>query len=238
MVSTNSSLSGSSMKPITHYLIVAGTICGLLIPVMLAAAEPTLDESWLNDDSESKALQVNEGQLNFIDPIHDQSILYSDTHLWITPDSVQTGWVKMQQCYRHLDRVGRTDVVYAYREMNDLQVTRSEQIAQVRVKPHRVELEDVGKGAELCVQARVRILQRLSDNTYSMQNGPYHRKFFDGYYPYHVSLTVHYPGNELLLKRVEPEPQDGFHVTQKTGVLSIDSWFEGELRIDLEFAEK
>jgi len=226
------------MKPITHYLIIAGTICGLLIPVMLAAAEPPLDESWLDDDSESQALQVNEGQLNFIAPVHDQSILFSDTHLWITSESMQTGWVKMQQCYRHLDIIGRTDVVYAYREMNNLQVTKAEQIAQVRVKPHWVELEDVAKGAELCVQANVRILQRLSDKTYSMQNGPYHRKFFDGYYPYHVSLTVHYSSNEMQLKRVEPEPQDGFYVTEKTGVLSIDSWFEGELRIGLEFSEK
>lgn len=197
-----------------------------------------MDESWLDDESESQALQVNEGQLNFIDPIHDQSILYSDTHLWITSESMQTGWVKMQQCYRHLDMVGRTDVVYAYREMNKLQVTRAEQIAQVRVKPHWIELEDVGKGAELCVQAEVRILQRLSDKTYGMQNGPYHRKFFDGYYPYHVSLTVHYSSNEMQLKRVEPKPQDGFHVTEKTGTLSIDSWFEGELRIGLEFSEK
>lgn len=226
------------MKPVTRFLIIAGTICGLLIPEMLAATEPPLDESWPDDESESQALRVNEGQLNFIAPIHDQSILYSDTHLWITSESMQTGWVKMQQCYRHLDRVGRTDVVYAYREMNNLQVTRAEQIAQVRVKPHWVELEDVAKGAELCVQAKVRILQRLSDKTYSMQNGPYHRKFFDGYYPYHVSLTVHYPGNEMQLKQVEPKPQDGFYVTAKTGVLSIDSWFEGELRIGLEFSEK
>ena len=226
------------MKPITRYLIIVGTICGLLIPVMLAAADPSLDESWLDDESESQALQVNEGQLNFIAPIHDQSILYSDTHLWITSESMQTGWVKMQQCYRHLDMVGRTDVVYAYREMDNLQVTRAEQIAQIRVKPHWVELEDVGKGAELCVQAKVRILQRLSDKTYGMHNGPYHRKFFDGYYPYHVSLTVHYSSNEMQLKRVQPEPQDGFYVTEKTGVLNIDSWFEGELRIGLEFSEK
>lgn len=226
------------MKPITHYLIMAGAICGLLIPVILAAADPPLDESWLDEDGESQALRVNEGQLNFIDPIHDQSILYSDTHLWITSESMQTGWVKMRQCYRHLDRVARTDIVYAYREMNNLQVTRSKQIAQVRVKPHAVELEDVGKGAELCVQAKVRILQRLSDKTYSMQNGPYHRKFFDGYYPYHVGLTVHYSSNKLQLKRVEPRPQDGFYVTEKTGILSIDSWFEGELRIGLEFTEK
>lgn len=217
---------------------IVGMICALLFPAMLAATETPIDESWLDDDGEMRALQVNEGQLNFIAPVHDRSILHSDTQLWISSESTQTGWVEMQQCYRHLDAVGRTDVVYAYREMEDLRVTRAEKIARARVKPQGVELEDVAKAAELCVQARVRILQRLSDKTYSMNNGPYHRKFFDGYYPYHVSLTVHYPGTELRLRRVEPEPQDGFYVIDKTGVLSIDSWFEGELRIEIEFSEK
>ena len=226
------------MKLTTHFRAIAVTICGLLLPVMLVAAETPLDESWLEDDSESRALQLNEGQLNFIASIHDPSILHSDTHLWITAESMQTGWVKMQQCYRHLDVVGRTDVMYAYREMKNLEVTRAEQIAQIRVKPHWVELEDVEKGAELCVQAEVRILQRLSDKTYGMQNGPYHRKFLDGYYPYHVSLTVHYPNAEMQLKRVEPKAQDGFYVTEKSGILYIDSWFEGELRIRIEFSEK
>ena len=226
------------MRPITRFRTIVGTIIALLIPVMLVAAETPIDESWLDNDDESRALQVNEGQLNFIAPAPDQAILHSDTHLWITAESTQTGWVKMHQCYRHLDVIGRTDVVYAYREMDNLQVTKAEKIAQTRVKPHGLELEDVEKGAELCVQAKVRVLQRLSDGTYSMHNGPYHRKFFDGYYPYHVSLTVHYSTNDMRLERVDPSPQDGFHVTEKKGVLSIDSWFEGELRIGLEFSAK
>ncbi|MGI9316272.1 MAG: hypothetical protein ACR2QW_02970, partial [bacterium] len=78
------------MKPITHYRIIIGMICCLLIPLTLAAAETASEESWLDDDSESRALRVNEGQLNFIAPIHDQPILHSDTHLWITTESMQT----------------------------------------------------------------------------------------------------------------------------------------------------
>lgn len=226
------------MKFITGKRISIKAICVLLFPVVLTAAEPPVDESWLDDDSEWRAQQVNEGQLEFIAPIHDQLILHSDTHLWITNESLQSGWVKMQQCYRHLDAVGRADVVYAYRKMRNLQVTRVEQIAQIRVGPRGVELEDVEKGAVLCVQADVKVLQPLSNKTYAMQHGPYHRKFLDGYYPYHVSLTVHYSVNEMQLKRVEPEAQDGFYITYKTGILSIDSWFEGELRIGFEFSEK
>lgn len=226
------------MKSFTAQKFLLKTICTLLLPAMLAAAETPVDESWGDDDSESRALQVNEGQLEFIAPIHDQSILHSDTHLWITGESMQSGWVKMQQCYRHLDAIDRTDVVYAYREMKDLQVTRAEQITEIRVKQNGVELGRVGKDAVLCVKADVKILQHLSDQTYGLQNGPYHRKFLDGYYPYHVSLMVHYSSNEIQLKQVVPEAQDGFNVTEKNDGLSIDSWFEGELRIELEFLEK
>ena len=96
------------------------TICVLLFPVLLNAAATSIDENWADEDAEQRALQVNEGQLEFIAPIHDRSVLHSDSELWITRESMQTGWVKMQQCYRHLDAVGRTDVVYAYREMKNL----------------------------------------------------------------------------------------------------------------------
>ena len=89
----------------------------------------------------------------------------------------------------------------------------------------------------LCVQADVQVLQRLADNTYVIQNGPYHRRFLDGYYPYHVSLTVHYSKNEIRLSRVVPHEQDGFRIKENEESLSIDSWFKGNLRISLEFRE-
>lgn len=225
------------MKTATGQYILVTAICLLLFPLMLAAAETPDDEDWFDDDSESRALQVNEGQLKFIAPIADRPILHSDKQLWITSESRQSGWVRMQQCYRHLDAVGRTDVVFAYREMRDLQVIRAERIGQIRIEQNNVELDGVEKGAVLCVQADIKILQRLSDKTYRLQNGPYHRKFLDGYYPYHVSLRVHYSDAEIRLQRVVPEAQAGFSVTEENNGLSIDSWFEGELRINLEFME-
>ncbi len=226
------------MKVITGKRISIVLVCAMLFPAMLTAAEPSVDESWPDDDTEWRTRQVNEGQLEFIAPIPDQPILHSDTHLWISDESKRTGWVEMQQCYRHLDAVSRTDVVYAYRDMKNLQVTRGEQIARIRVGQHGVELEDVEKGALLCVRADVKVLQRLSDKTYVIQSGPYHRKFLDGYYPYQVSLMVHYSRNEFQLSRVMPEEQDGFEVEEQRDGLSIDSWFEGVLLIRLEFLAK
>lgn len=226
------------MKFARPYRKVSIVLLGLLFPLMLAAAETSADDSWPDEDSESRAAQVNEGELNFIAPVHDQSILHSDTHLWLSAESRQSGWVKMRQCYRQLDAIGKTDVVYAYREMKNLRVIRTKKIARVRVKPQRVELENVEKDAELCVEAEVKIFQRLSDSTFAVHNGPYHRRFLDGYYPYRVSLTVHYADDEMQLEQIAPEPQAGFYLTKNPGELNIDSWFEGELRIMLVFTER
>ena len=216
---------------------MAAAVFGFFIPGLFAAAQTEVDESWPHEESDRDVSQVNEGQLRFIAPPEEQAVLHSDTQLWLTPASLQNGWVEMRQCYRNLDAVGKTEVVYAYREMRELEVLRAENIARYRVKPRGVELEDVKKGALLCLQARVRILQRLSNNIYGMRHGPYHRKFLDGYYPYHLSLTVSYPGESIRLHRIEPEAQHGFDVKDAPASLAIETWFEGELRIDLQFVE-
>lgn len=207
----------------------------MLITVSLAA-ENALDEAWLEDDSEWRALQVNEGQLKFLEAEQLSTILHSDTQLWITDDSVRNGWVKMQQCYRHLDAVGRTDVVYAYTEMRNLEIIRSDKISQASIKHNLIELEDVEQGAELCVKSEVKILHCLSSNICSIKNGPYHRKFLDGYYPYHVSLRVNYPQHYLQFESSEPGGQKGFNVQAFSDRVEIESWFEGELMITLLFS--
>lgn len=214
-------------------IFLLNLLVAFLLPVSLSANNA--DDAWLEDDSEWRALQVNEGQLTFIDELPDASVLHSDTHLWITEDSLSSGWVKMQQCYRQLDAVGRTDVVYAYAEMRKLEITHTEKIAQTRVKQNRIELEDVEKAAELCVTSEVRILRCSSNKICSIDNGPYHRKFLDGYYPYHVSLSVHYPVSYLALESIEPGQQKGVAVKKTTGKVNIDCWFEGELMISLRF---
>ncbi len=195
------------------------------------------DEAWLDDDSEWRALQVNEGQLKFIEPIKDKLILHSDTHFWITEDSLQHGWLKMEQCYRHLDAVGRTDVVYQYQDMKQLKVESFNKISSARVSDGRVEIEDVLPGAELCVSASVKLLKKNEPQEYSLEVGPYHRKFFDGYYPYHVTMNVYFPEKNISLKSVYPEAQVGLKIVRHSDSVSIDAWFEGSLSVRVVFQE-
>lgn len=210
---------------------------GLLMMLLLTAAvqaSETPDEGWLEDDSEWRALEVNEGELNFISPPEDARVLHASSHLYLYPESLQTGWAQLHQCYFHLDSVGRTEVVYGYREMKNLRIELSHRIGSAQVAGQTVQLEDVSANASLCVRAEVRVLNRRGDE-YEIINGPYHRRFLDGYYPYHVSLTIYYPSVSLSFVSVWPEAQDSFVVKQGDGRVEIDSWFEGILRIRLLF---
>jgi hypothetical protein len=54
------------MKVITAKRISIIAVCAMLFPVMLAAAEPPVDEIWPDEDTEWRTRQVNEGRLEFI----------------------------------------------------------------------------------------------------------------------------------------------------------------------------
>lgn len=220
----------SKLRVLPRAVLALLLAAGLHPPAM--AAEDDWTEAW----GEADVSQVSEGELRFIAPRPGAAILHADTRLRLGPESLQTGWVGMRQCYRHLDAIDRTEIVYAYREMADLEVTLAQDIERFRVEPRAVRIEGVGQGAQLCLKARVRILRRLSATAFGLRQGPYHRRFLDGYYPYHLSLAVSYPRNIMRLARIEPRPRPGFDLVETADGLAIESWFEGELRIELEFA--
>ena len=203
---------------------------------LAAAAQSGDDEDW--PDATSRALAVNEGELVFIAPPADRAPLHADTDLRLDANSTASGWVDMRQCYRHLDTAYNTEISYAYREIRNLRVTRADKIGGARIEGQGVALEDVAAGATLCVAAEVRILERLSPTRFRMRHGPYHRRFLDGYYPYHVSLGLDYAAAGLELARIEPAAQPGFAVTQTPAGLEIETWFEGILRISIELATR
>ncbi|MFN3785978.1 MAG: hypothetical protein ACK4RS_03965 [Thiothrix sp.] len=69
-------------------------------------------------------------------------------------------------------------------------------------------------------------------------NGPYRRKFLDGYDPMHVSMQVDYPQDLLTVTAITPTVQTGFNVTQEDGKLAYDTIFEGELRTAIRFKRR
>jgi hypothetical protein len=198
--------------------------------------EQTPDEDWFDDDSDLSIEDVNEGELEFIAPITDKSILHSGAVLSITEKSLETGWVGLDQCYRNLDPVGKMEVVYRYKNINQLKITSFDNIGEAKIDGQTIQLEDVSSSATICVQAEVQILEKTGQGSFVLSNGPYYRRFLDGYYPYHVTVSISYPAEKLNYTRISPAPQPLFEVIQQPGRLLVDTWFEGVLLIDIKFS--
>jgi hypothetical protein len=86
--------------------------------------------------------------------------------------------------------------------------------------------------------AEVNVVEQKDAGRYMINSGPYYQQFLDGYYPYHVSLTVNYPAYLLDISRVTPEAQPLFRVFPGNNQLAIDTWFEGVLNIEIEFSAR
>lgn len=211
----------------------------LLMTVLPASADQAISEDELealfNDDSEARALAVNEGQLVFLVPPADRSGLYTDNILTISEQSLETGWVKLKQCHYNLDPVHKVDIVYTYIQMQNLRIDSKQGIGHAEVVGQSVQLENVLKQASLCIRADVRVFYQAENQSYTLRNGPYYRKFLDGYYPYNVTMEINYPGDLLLFSGSHPEPQVGFEVTQLVNQIKINAWFDGALRTEMRF---
>jgi len=197
-------------------------------------------EKWFNEDTnddEARALAVNEGDLEFLVRPPSKSVHFSRNILTIDKGSVKTGWVGLVQCHQNLDAVAASQVVYRYKRMRNFRVDSFEGIKRVWIEGNSVQMEDIKHGAKLCIQADVGILYSLPDGSVILRNGPFHRKYFDGYYPMHVTLEINYPVDLLRYESVTPMAQLGFNISQTNGALNVDAWFEGELRTEIRFSE-
>ncbi|MEJ2307983.1 MAG: hypothetical protein P8Z78_01545 [Gammaproteobacteria bacterium] len=199
------------------------------VPVYASSLDP--DEAWFEADE----AVVNTGDLHFLPRPVDSSVLHSLSRIEISPESLGSGWVSLRQCYYNLDRVPRVEVVYNYNEMRDLAVIGTRGIGKAEVKGQGVELEDVSKKASICVAARIRNFYAQPDGGYVLKNGPYMRRFLDGYFPFRVSLEVIYPQELLRFDSIAPAAQQGFSVETGSGRLAFDAWFEGRLETRIGF---
>lgn len=214
----------------------------LSLTVLPVYAEPMSGqelEDWFNDDSELDIDDVNEGQLTFIPQPVEKDVVSTDAFVKITGSSLDSGMVSLQQCYRNLDPVPEVDVVYRYNNMQQLRIISSGNIEDATVVGTRIQLKDVTAGAFVCIAAEVQLLEQVDEAaaeiTYQLSFGPYYRRFLDGYYPYHATVTINYPDDMLDYASISPSPRPHFNLVKTTGKLKLDTWFEGVLLVDIRF---
>ena len=208
----------------------------LVMLCQTAIADEDLDV-WLEQDDDAGASLVNEGRLEFLRDAQGRSVLQTSNRLTVTPESLHTGWVALYQCQANLDPVPAVEVVYRYHGMRKLRVVSTHRIKRARVEQNTVQMEQVQEDGEVCIEAEVQVLKPDGEGAYTLQSGPFHRRFLDGYYPVRLEYRIRWPADRLLLESVHPEMQAGFRVGKQPGELTINSLFEGKLTIELRFRD-
>lgn len=200
-----------------------------LLPLWVQAA-PSEEELFFKNISE-----VNEGELRFLATPPKNKAHHHRNHITLTPDSLDTGWVKLEQCHEHLDAVPSTEIVYNQDRIRALRVLRSENIERAWVDGHRVQMENIRHAALICIEAESLALLNEQPNVYQLLNGPYMRRFLDGYYPMHVTMKVSLGDSGLRFDSLIPAAQPGFVVRVSQDEVEYDTWFEGRLNTAIRF---
>lgn len=213
----------------------------LLLTSPLYAGDLTREEleKWFaSDDMQPPvpmATDVNEGELVFLETIPLVKVHHHQNKMIIEPKSLSNGWVKLQQCHHHLDKVSRAQILFRKNMIKQLQIVSYRNIEQAWIKDNTVQLRNISDNAQLCVEAISQALVANNDGSFSLRNGPFMRRFLDGYYPMHVTMNISLSGTGLQLASISPVSQQGFHVWQKTEQVGYEAWFEGRLRTELRF---
>lgn len=196
------------------------------------------EERWLNSIDDADITEKNEAKLKFIKPPSNSQPLHSINKLIISQESIDDGWVDLHQCYRHLDKLPEVDITYYYRSIKNLTLISKKNIDSAILKDQSITLKNIKDNAEICISAEVRVFYQNPDQSFSLVNGPYHRRFLDGFYPFHVSLNIQYPDQLLSLQETFPKPTQNFSVTNINNKLLIETYFEGILNIEVRFNKK
>ena len=187
------------------------------------------------DLSMESASAVNEGPLHFLETPPAKPVHYHHNRIQINADSLDTGWVNLSQCHDHLDPVPRAQITFREGFVRGLNVDSSSGIEHAWVEGPSVQLSNVEPGAKLCLSAQTRALRNTGNGYFSLTNGPYMRKFLDGYYPMRVTLEIEYPEQLLKLIDIAPGAQPGLKLDERPGAIRVDAVFEGELQMLMQF---
>lgn len=213
-----------------------------LVPLLTPAAwaepqEMTREqlEEWFNAPPEKSAADVNEGELQFLAKLPDKPVHHHHNTVTVNDKSVATGWIALEQCHENLDRVPRAQILFRQDRVRALKIISFSNIGKAWVEDNSIQLEDIRKDARLCLSGETKSLTDNGDGTFNLHNGPFMRKFLDGYYPMRVSMAVILATDKLDFLDITPASQTGFSVTRKPREIDFDAKFEGRLNTIIRF---
>jgi hypothetical protein len=217
--------------------LIAGFI-SLVGSLMANEVTPEELEKWFNSDTMEPPnySYVNEGELVFLKIKPQKAIHHHSSSMIIEENSLNDGWVKMRQCHKNMDIFAEVQIVFKPGRVKNVKVSSAVNIERAWVEGATVQLVNVKKDASICLEGYSKALTINDDGSYTLHNGPFMRRFLDGYYPMHVSLDVKYQGTGLKMDDISPVIQDGFTLQSNKEQLDVDAWFEGKLRTKIRFS--
>ena len=229
----------SSVPLSCFFLILLWGLAGGMTFAEDAPAEAAFpdEEDWPEMDLEARIAAVSDGELRFVGPERAAETHRHVNRIRIGAESLSEGWIELTQCHENLDAVRAAQILFSAERIRDLEVVSAEGIGRAWVEGHSVQLTDIAPEATLCIRAESRAMSALGEGRYRLRNGPYMRRFLDGYYPMQVSLDVSYPADRLALVQHQPAMQPGFEVRAEPGHVAVDAAFEGRLFTCLDFCE-
>jgi hypothetical protein len=208
-------------------------LCLLPVPALAEMSEAEI-EKWLNNDTDELPTdKINEGKLRFLPKPPVKKVHHHHNTMIVYKDSMKNGWVKMLQCHRHLDKFPRAQVLYHKKRVRNIRITKVVNIGKAWVKKNSVQLTNVKKNAQLCVEADSKALVKNADGSFTLKNGPFMRRFLDGFFPMRVSMDLQLPKN-LKFISIHPQKQHGFRVNSSVKGVHFDAWFEGKLNTKIK----
>jgi len=192
-------------------------------------------DDWFNAPPDPSAADVNEGELVFLTRQPAKPVHHHHNVLTLSDQTVVDGWGELRQCHENLDRVPATQIVFREDRVRKLRIVSSHGVEKAWVEGATVQLKNVGANAKICVALQSKVLYPQPDGTYHIANGPFMRKFLDGYYPMHVSMEVIVKSKKLKFHDITPSQQTGFKVSIQPKLVLFDAWFEGRLNTLIRF---
>lgn len=205
----------------------------------IAYAEVGNDYDWFFEDFEEQIDLVSEGELRFLTNDSTDKKHSHYNQITITKHSLETGWSFLSQCHNNLDALNAVQITFNEKTTRNYQIESYSKIGRVWIDNSNFELEDVEKGAVVCLKLETKNIHREKNGNYLVINGPYMRRFLDGYYPLNVNLVVIYPCDLIQFVRAKHPAQPGFEIdTMKEGNecrVDVNAHFEGKLYTRLLF---
>lgn len=216
-----------------------GWVTGAALMLLATGLGQAADDDWPAWADEEAALRqaiarVNDGELSFLEQPPSGRVHRHAARVQISAASLEDGWVLMEQCHQGLDRVPVAQILFREGSTRAIEVVSSRNIGSAYAEANSVQLRAVGDDAEVCVRAETLALYPIDSGVFELRNGPFMRRFLDGYYPLRLSLRVEFPA-AIELADYTPEAQPGFAVAVSPGLIEVDSLFEGQLRTRFRF---